>query len=41
MVQILRKCVETEHGDFEDIPAKHFPKIVKEVLASLNPPMGN
>jgi len=41
MVSILRKCVETDTGNFEDIPAKHFPKIVKEILASLNPSMGN
>jgi hypothetical protein len=41
MVSILRKCVEVEDGAFEDIPAKHFPKIVRSILASLNPPMGN
>jgi len=41
MVSILRKCVEVEHGEFEDVPAKHFPVIVKTIMASLNPPMGN
>lgn len=41
MVTIMRKCVEVENGNFEDIPAKHFPKIVREILASLNPSMGN
>jgi hypothetical protein len=41
MVQILRKCVTVEDGEFEDVPAKHFPVIVKTILASLNPPMGN
>jgi hypothetical protein len=41
MVTILRKCVEVENGVFEDIPAKHFSKIVREILASLNPSMGN
>jgi hypothetical protein len=41
MVAILRKCVEVENGEFEDVPAKHFPVIVKTIMASLNPPMGN
>jgi hypothetical protein len=41
MVSILRKCVEVENGEFEDVPAKHFPVIVKTIMASLNPPMGN
>jgi hypothetical protein len=41
MVSILRKCVEVEDGEFEDVPAKHFPVIVKTIMASLNPPMGN
>jgi hypothetical protein len=41
MVSVLRKCVEVENGEFEDVPAKHFPVIVKTIMASLNPPMGN
>jgi hypothetical protein len=41
MVSILRKCVEVENGEFEDVPAKHFPVIVRTILAGLNPPMGN
>jgi hypothetical protein len=41
MISILRKCVEVENGEFEDVPAKHFPIIVKTIMASLNPPMGN
>jgi hypothetical protein len=41
MVSILRKCVEVENGEFEDVPAKHFPVIVKTIMASLNPPIGN
>lgn len=41
MVSILRKCVEVENGEFEDIPAKHFPVIVKTIMSALNPPMGN
>jgi hypothetical protein len=41
MVSILRKCVTVEGGEFEDVPAKHFPVIVKTIMASLNPPMGN
>lgn len=41
MVSILRKCVEVEDGEFEDVPAKHFPVIVRTIMASLNPPMGN
>ena len=41
MVSILRNCVEVENGEFEDVPAKHFPVIVKTIMASLNPPMGN
>ncbi|CAB4158746.1 hypothetical protein UFOVP698_30 [uncultured Caudovirales phage] len=40
-VSILRKCVEVSEGSFEDIPAKHFPAIVKAVLGSLTPSMGN
>jgi hypothetical protein len=40
-VSILRKCVEVEDGDFEDIPAKHFPAIIKAVLGSLTPSLGN
>jgi hypothetical protein len=40
-VSILRKCVEVSEGEFEDIPAKHFSKIVKAVLGSLSPSMGN
>ena len=38
---ILRKCVTVTEGDFEDIPAKHFPAIVKAVLGSLSPSLGN
>jgi hypothetical protein len=41
MVSILRKCVEVENGEFEDVPAKHFPVIVRTIMSSLNPPMGN
>jgi hypothetical protein len=40
-VSILRKCVTVSEGTFEDIPAKHFPAIVKAVLGSLTPSMGN
>ena len=40
-VSILRKCVTVSEGVFEDIPAKHFPAIVKAVLGSLTPSMGN
>lgn len=40
-VSILRKCVTVTEGEFEDIPAKHFPSIVKAVLGSLTPSMGN
>lgn len=40
-VSILRKCVTVAEGDFEDIPAKHFPAIIKAVLGSLTPSMGN
>jgi len=40
-VSILRKCVTVAEGNFEDIPAKHFQAIVKAVLGSLNPSMGN
>jgi hypothetical protein len=40
-VSILRKCVTVSEGNFEDIPAKHFPAIVKAVLGSLTPSMGN
>ena len=40
-VSILRKCVTVTEGTFEDIPAKHFPAIVKSVLGSLSPSLGN
>jgi hypothetical protein len=40
-VSILRKCVTVSEGTFEDIPAKHFPSIVKAVLGSLTPSLGN
>lgn len=40
-VSILRKCVTVAEGTFEDIPAKHFPSIVKAVLGSLTPSLGN
>ena len=40
-VSILRKCVTVADGDFEDIPAKHFPAIIKAVLGSLTPSLGN
>jgi hypothetical protein len=40
-VSILRKCVTVSEGEFEDIPAKHFPAIIKAVLGQLTPSMGN
>lgn len=40
-VSILRKCVTVSEGTFEDIPAKHFSSIVKAVLGSLTPSLGN
>jgi hypothetical protein len=40
-VSILRKCVTVADGDFEDIPAKHFPSIIKAVLGSMTPSLGN
>lgn len=40
-VSILRKCVTVSDGEFEDIPAKHFPAIIKAVLGQLTPSMGN
>lgn len=40
-VSVLRKCVTVSEGNFEDIPAKHFPAIIKAVLGQLTPSMGN
>ena len=40
-VSILRKCVTVSEGEFEDIPAKHFPAIINAVLGQLTPSMGN
>jgi hypothetical protein len=40
-VSILRKCVTVADGEFEDIPAKHFAAIIKAVLGSMTPSMGN
>lgn len=40
-VSILRKCVTVAEGEFEDIPAKHFQAIIKAVLGSLTPSLGN
>ena len=40
-VSVLRKCVTVSEGEFEDIPAKHFPAIIKAVLGQLTPSMGN
>jgi hypothetical protein len=40
-IEILRKCVTVPDGQFEDIPARHFKKIVTGILSEMNPDLGN
>lgn len=40
-IAILRKAVIVEGGEFEDIPARHFRKIIQTILAELDPNVGN
>jgi len=40
-IDILKKAVIVEGGEFEDIPARHFKKIISAILAELSPDVGN
>lgn len=40
-IDILKKAVIVEGGKFEDIPAKHFRKIIQAIVSELNPELGN
>ena len=40
-IDILKKAVIVEGGEFEDIPARHFKKIVAAILSELSPDVGN
>jgi hypothetical protein len=40
-IDILKKAVIVEGGVFEDIPARHFKKIIASILQEMAPDSGN